>query len=100
MFHIFQLLKRSRRLFAVKPVMILYGLSYSVTGAVTNQLWIDRVCSVNLGYNSTVCDNLSSDQKWEDYENRVQQLVAQFSIAGSYIENVPTIIISLYLGKI
>jgi hypothetical protein len=25
-----------------------------------SQLWIDRVCRINLGFNKTVCDNLNS----------------------------------------
>ncbi len=62
------------------------------------QLWIDRVCRVNFGFNTSVCDNLNSDPKYSDYQNQVQQAVAQYNIVGSYIENVPTIIMSLYLG--
>lgn len=65
-----------------------------------SQLWIDRVCRVNLGFNKTICDNLDSNPAFEDYENQVQQQVAEFNIIGSYIENVPTIIISLYLGNL
>jgi len=63
------------------------------------QLWLDRVCRVNLGFNTSICDNLNSDPKYSDYQNQVQQAVAQYNIVGSYIENVPTIIMSLYLGK-
>ena len=63
-----------------------------------SQLWIDRVCRVNLAFNSTVCDNLDSNPAFQDFENQVQQQVAEFNIIGSYIENVPTIFISHYLG--
>ena len=63
-----------------------------------SQLWIDRVCRVNLAFNSTICDNLNSNPAFQDFENQVQQQVAEFNIIGSYIENVPTIFISLYLG--
>lgn len=37
------------------------------------QLWIDRVCNVNLGFNKSICNNLT-DPIYEDIENAVQQV--------------------------
>ena len=83
----------------MKPVMILYGLSFSVSSAVTTQLWLDRTCSVNLGFNETVCAHLT-DKEYKDFESQVQATVSHFNIAGSYMEKVPTVLIGLYLGTL
>ena len=62
-----------------------------------SQLWLDRVCLVNMGYNASICNNLS---QYENITNQVQQQVTQYSIVGSYIENIPSIFITLYLGNL
>ena len=33
---------------AVKPVLVLYMMSWAVTESVSTQLWLDRACRVNL----------------------------------------------------
>ena len=109
-------LKRFAKLFAIKPLLIIYALQYAIVGPVSryriknlvlyvlitenyyffSQLWLDRTCSVNLKINITICENLP---QYENYENQVQQEVSRLNILGNYIETVPSIIISLLLGK-
>jgi hypothetical protein len=76
--------------------MILFGLQFAIVGTVSQQLWLDKTCSVNLGYNASVCADLPL---WEDAENAVQQKVTSFGIVGNWIEAVPGLVLSLYLGK-
>ena len=90
-----QNLRRFAVLFAVKPLTIIYGLQWAITGPVSTQLWLDRTCSVNLGFNQTICQNLTH---FPDYENMVQKQVTQYNVIGGYIENAPSILITILLG--
>ena len=91
--------RRYLKLLAVKPVTIFYGLQFMVTGSVTSQLWIDKTCLANFGYNETVCADLSTNPAYENELNEVEKKVNDFNIVETYITNIPTIIATLYLGK-
>ena len=41
--------RRMATLFAVKPLMMIYGLQWQLAKPVTTQLWLDRTCLINLG---------------------------------------------------
>lgn len=88
-------LRRFAVLFAVKPLMIIYGLQYAIASPISTQLWLDRTCLVNFGFNSTVCKNISAFPKEQD---AIQEQVSQYSVIGGYIENGPSLLITLYLG--
>ena len=64
-----QKLRHFAVLFAVKPLLMIYGLQYAITSPVSSQLWLDRTCLVNLGYNKSICENLTS---YDDIEDIVQ----------------------------
>jgi hypothetical protein len=40
-----------------------------------------------------------TNPQFDQYEDEVQKKVSQYNVVGSFIENGPTIIIALYLGK-
>ena len=61
-----------------------------------SQLWINRTCSVNLGFNDSICENLAN---YGNFSDEVQKQVTQYKVIGSYIETVPQIVLTLYLGK-
>jgi hypothetical protein len=88
--------RRYFKLFAIKPVTIFYAMAFLITGSVTSQLWIDRTCSVDLGYNATVCANLTQPE-YKHINEIVQKQVTNYNIYGTYFE-VIQIISALYLG--
>ena len=51
------------------------------------------------GFNATICDNLTNYFN-TSYEDKVQLQVTEFNVIGGYIENLPLILITLYLGPI
>jgi len=87
------------KLFVIKPVLILYMLQYSIGSTVNDQLWLEKTCSVTLGYNDTVCKDLTN-ATWSDIQDDVQKEVTELKIVDTYIGGVPPIIISLYLGPL
>jgi len=91
--------KENWRLFAIKPVLVIYGLQWAITGSITTQLWLERTCSVIFGLNETVCTNLT-DPKWNEIEIQVQQQVTDYQIVDQYLSNIAPILVSLYLGPV
>lgn len=111
-------LRRFVKLFAVKPLLIIYAFQYTLQWTVSKylptklkwqvqnlfsknwliyrQLWLDRTCLVNLGFNETVCKNLT---QYTDQENQVQEVVSRLNIVGRYIGSIPSIIMTLLLGE-
>ena len=50
-------------------------------------------------FNETICDNLTNYFN-ASYEDKVQLKVTEFNVIGGYIENLPQILITLYLGPL
>ena len=51
------------------------------------------------GFNATICDNLTNYFN-SSYEDKVQLQVTEFNVIGGYIEHLPQILVTLYLGPI
>ena len=52
--------RRSLPLFAVKPLLIIYMMSFAITESVGTQLWLFKTCTVNFNYSSKYSnDNLT-----------------------------------------
>ena len=49
------------------------------------------------GFNTSICDNLTNYYN-SSYQDKVQEQVTQYNVIGGYIENIPQILITLYLG--
>ena len=81
----------------MNPLMMIYGLQYAITGPITTQLWVDRTCLVNLKINESICRNLIN---FEEFEDIVQKQATQYIVIGSYIRNILSIIIVMYLGPL
>ena len=106
------------KLFAVKPLLVIYMMSWAVTSSVTTQLWLfktcrnyynqtgkwdiwDRVWDVNNNIFSildNVCKNLTAPEH-SDLNNQVQAKVNDWQLYMRYMEVIPSLI-SLYLGPI
>ena len=52
-----------------------------------------------LDFNTTICNNLTSYFN-SSYEDKVQLQVTEFNIIGGYIQNLPTMLVTLYLGPL
>lgn len=55
----------------VEPTMILYMMAFMITNVVEQAFYVFKACSVNHGYNATVCENINN-VKYEDILKEVQ----------------------------
>ncbi len=108
-------LKRLLSVITLEPAILLVSLGYGfsmIIGSVRNynyHIWtnaikvllfsqnliIDKVCLVNLGYDPKLCANLSSHK---DEQVKVQQMTATISMYQSILTAIPAVIASLFLG--
>ena len=62
---------------------------------VAQNLYIDKVCKVNLNFTTEVCDNI---QAHEDEQIEVQKYVAALQSYNSILQAVPGVVYSLFAG--
>eukprot|EP00096_Caligus_rogercresseyi_P016065 TRINITY_DN8603_c0_g1_i1.p1 TRINITY_DN8603_c0_g1~~TRINITY_DN8603_c0_g1_i1.p1 ORF type:complete len:446 (+),score=107.13 TRINITY_DN8603_c0_g1_i1:66-1403(+) len=85
-----------RRYVTVEPVQLFYGIMAMVSNVVRDHLFMEKACVVHLGYNSTICANLSGQP---DIQNEVQGIVAELEIWDGVLVAVPALLFSLFLGS-
>ena len=64
-------------------------------------LYLRKTCLVNFHLNETECSSTSNDNHTQiesDHLDDIQRYVSILNIYGSLIENIPSIILVLYLG--
>ena len=87
--------------FTIEPILALKMLGvYILYGTqVETNLLIWKLCHFELGYSEKVCQNLSLETN-EQVENLVQKRLQEFQTIGQWINSVPTLILSLFMGSI
>ncbi len=64
---------------------------------VSAELYISKVCKVNLAYGDEVCDNIHKDE-YDDLQNEVQKYVSTLRIYNSVLQAVPSVLFALFAG--
>eukprot|EP00094_Tigriopus_californicus_P006556 TCALIF_06312-PA protein Name:"Similar to slc46a1 Proton-coupled folate transporter (Xenopus laevis)" AED:0.00 eAED:0.00 QI:52/1/1/1/0.8/1/6/0/439 len=61
------------------------------------KLW--KACSISLGYNDTICDDLSAEGN-DHIQDETQVYLNKFEIVNQYISSTPVIIYSMFIGAL
>lgn len=46
----------------VEPTMVLYMMAYMITNVVEQAFYVYKACTVNHGYNRTICENINKQE--------------------------------------
>ncbi|XP_063586340.1 lysosomal proton-coupled steroid conjugate and bile acid symporter SLC46A3-like [Penaeus indicus] len=91
---------RVRRFFCavtVEPVCFLYAITFGMTMALLPNLWVDKICSVQLDYGEETCASLQ-EEKDPAKQDAVQKMSAQMSLYFQLLLFVPAVFANLLLG--
>ncbi len=79
----------------VEPCYFLFCVGTGLYMIVSAQLYIEKVCKVNLAYGDDICDNL---QQHEEEQNAVQKKVSELKIYNRILEAIPSVAFTLFAG--
>ena len=81
----------------IEPVYLLFTLNYGIFGIVSQDLYIEKVCRVNLNFNSTICDNI---QKYENEQIQVQEYTSTLKMYNTILQTIPGTLYLLIAGPL
>lgn len=79
----------------IEPAWLLFMLAHGFYSIVAQNLYIDKVCRVNLNFTTQICDNI---QQYEDQQIEVQKYTAALQSYNSILQAVPGVVYSLFAG--
>ncbi|XP_022916345.1 probable peptidoglycan muropeptide transporter SLC46 isoform X2 [Onthophagus taurus] len=90
-------MKEYLQLITVEPTMIFYMMAFMITSIVEQAFFVHKACTVNHGFNETVCDNLVEDQ-YKELNKEVQLTVSEFHQWNDIAGHLGQIILAFFMG--
>ena len=81
----------------VEPLFFLFTLNYGLFYIVSQTLYIEKVCRVNLSINETICDEI---QKHNEEQIQVQKYSASLKMYNSLLQSIPGALYLLIAGPL
>ena len=82
-------------LITIEPVFLLFSLNFGFYIVVAKDLYLQKVCKVNLNFSEEICDNI---QQHKDEQVEVQQYVSSLQAYNSIVQAIPACIFALFAG--
>ena len=79
----------------IEPVFLLFSFNLGFYIIVAKNLYIDKVCKVNLNFTEEICDNI---QEHKEEQIQVQQYVSSLQAYNSVIQAIFPCIFALFAG--
>ncbi|TRY71632.1 hypothetical protein TCAL_14873 [Tigriopus californicus] len=79
----------------VEPAYLIFAISQGLYMIVASELYITKVCKVNLAFSEDVCDNI---QQHKEEQVQVQKYVSTLKIYNSILQAFPSVLFALFAG--
>lgn len=79
----------------VEPAYLIFAISQGLYMIVASELYITKVCKVNLAFSEEICDNI---QQHKDEQVQVQKYVSTLKIYNSILQAFPSVLFALFAG--
>lgn len=92
--------KNSKFRVTVEPVGFLFIVASVIQGVVIQNLYLEKTCYINFQLNSSECtaQHNHTSETGSEHATEIQKYVSNLNIYGSLIENIPSVILVLFLG--
>ena len=84
----------------LEPVAFLFSLNFGFIAVAGNQLYVDKMCQVNLNYAKEICDNVSVNPDYKDIMIENQKRVVALQTISRVIQSIPSFLYPLIAGGI
>ena len=83
------------RYITLEPVCFLFAINFGFYMIAAKQLYVDKMCQVNLNYSKEICDNIYAHKEIQE-EN--QERVTRLSWVSKMIQAIPPLVYALIAG--
>ena len=79
----------------IEPIFFIFAFDIGIFGIASGELYIQKMCRVNLNYTDEVCDNIYAHK---DKQETNQEFVTDLQRTSKIIQAVPPLIYALFAG--
>ncbi|KAH1025636.1 solute carrier family 46 member 3 isoform X2 [Dendroctonus ponderosae] len=90
-------LLRFLRHITVEPTLVFYMMAFMLTTVIEQAFFVYKACSVNHGYNDTICRNINN-KEYENITKEVQITVSNFHLWNDIAGHAGQIILAFFMG--
>ena len=84
----------------LEPVAFLFSLNFGFIAIAGSQLYVDKMCQVNLNYTVEICDNVNVNPEYKDIMIENQKKVVFLQTISRVIQTIPSFLYTLVAGGI
>ena len=82
----------------LEPVFFLFAMNFGFYAIAANQLYVDKMCQVNLNHSAEICDNINRNASYKEIQLTNQEKVTALQVISRVLQSIPPLIYALIAG--
>ena len=82
----------------LEPVFFLFAFNFGFWVLAANQLYVDKMCQVNLNHSKEICDNINFNASYKEIQLTNQERVTALQVISRVIQSIPPLVYALIAG--